>query len=108
MLGEVWLCSGQSNMEMPVSGYFGQPTIGAQQDIASASNENIRLFTAEHQASTVPRNDVEKFIGWQAASSESVKEFSAVAYFFGQQLQEILDVPVGLIHASWGGSLIEA
>lgn len=108
LFGEVWLCSGQSNMEIPVSGYFGQPVFGAQQAIVYASNENLRLFTVEHQASTEPKKVVVKYTGWQSASPESVKEFSAIAYFFGQQLQDILDVPVGLIHTSWGGSLIEA
>jgi len=108
LFGEVWLCSGQSNMEQPVSGYYGQPTFGAQEAISTAKNDNIRLFTVEKQASTAPRNDLENYLAWQAASPESVKEFSAVAYFFGQLLQDILDVPVGLIHSSWGGSLVEA
>lgn len=108
LFGEVWICSGQSNMEIPVSGYLGQPVFGAQQAIINAGNENLRLFTVEHQASTLPQKEIEKYIGWQSASPESVKEFSAVAYFFGMQLQDILNVPVGLIHSSWGGSLIEA
>lgn len=108
LFGEVWLCSGQSNMEQPVSGYYGQPTFGAQQAICNAGNENLRLFTVENQASTVPLKDLENYLLWQSASPESVKEFSAIAYFFGLQLQEILDVPVGLIHSSWGGSLVEA
>jgi len=108
LFGEVWLCSGQSNMEIPVSGYLGQPVFGAQQAIVNAGNENLRLFTVEHQASTQPQNELGKYKGWQSANPESVKEFSAVAYFFGMQLQDILDVPVGLIHTSWGGSLVEA
>ncbi|MFA6863684.1 MAG: sialate O-acetylesterase, partial [Dysgonamonadaceae bacterium] len=58
--------------------------------------------------SKTPSDDVEKYTAWQQASPESVADFSAVAYFFGQQLQEILDVPVGLIHTSWGGSTVEA
>lgn len=108
LLGEVWLCSGQSNMTMPVSGYIGQPVYGAQHSITFAGNNNLRLFTVKQQASLEPKEELEKYIGWQSASAESVKEFSAVAYFFGKQLQEFLDVPVGLIHTSWGGSLIEA
>jgi sialate O-acetylesterase len=108
LFGEVWLCSGQSNMEIPVSGFTGQPVFGAQQAITKGSNKNLRLFTVALQASTEPEVELDKYTGWQAASPESVKEFSAVAYFFGQQLQDILDVPVGLIHTSWGGSLVEA
>jgi sialate O-acetylesterase len=108
LFGEVWLCSGQSNMTMPVSGYVGQPVFGAQQSIASAANNNLRLFNVEREASLTPRNELGKHSGWLAADAKSVAEFSAVAYYFGKQLQEILDVPVGLIHSSWGGSLIEA
>lgn len=108
LFGEVWLCSGQSNMEMPVKGFTGQPVLGAQQAIVHARNENLRLFTVERQASLEPNAEVQAYRGWQSANSDNVSAFSAVAYFFGQQLQEILDVPVGIIHTSWGGSLIEA
>jgi sialate O-acetylesterase len=108
LFGEVWLCSGQSNMTMPVNGFYGQPVFGAQQAITEALNVNIRLFTVDQQASLEPQNDLGKYKAWQSATAASVKNFSAVAYFFGKQLQEILDVPVGLIHTSWGGSLIEA
>lgn len=108
LFGEVWLCSGQSNMTMPVKGNFGQPVFGSQQAIATAGNNNLRLFTVERKASLVPETDLGKYIGWQSASVDNVKDFSAVAYFYGQQLQEIMDVPVGMIHTSWGGSLIEA
>jgi len=108
LFGEVWLCSGQSNMEQPVKGFNGQPTLGSQEAIVMASNRNLRLFTAELQADTLPLTDLKEFRGWQSATPEGVKEFSAVAYFFGKQLQDILDVPVGMIHTSWGGSLVEA
>ena len=108
LFGEVWLCSGQSNMEQPVRGYYGQPTFGSQQAITTASNENLRLFTAEKQADTAPKDNLNDYRGWQSAGPSNVKDFSAVAYFYGQQLQEILDVPVGMIHSSWGGSLVES
>jgi sialate O-acetylesterase len=108
LFGEVWLCSGQSNMEQPVRGHFGQPTAGSQMAVATANNSNLRLFTVKKQAGITPKSELEGYIGWQPANPESVKDFSAIAYFFGQQLQEILDVPVGMIHTSWGGSLIEA
>ncbi|MFZ1717312.1 MAG: sialate O-acetylesterase, partial [Saprospiraceae bacterium] len=108
LFGEVWLCSGQSNMTQPVRGYVGQPTIGSNRAVIKSHNPNLRLFTVERTGSKSPLKDVEKYIAWQQASPESVIDFSAIGYFFGQQLQEILDVPVGIIHSSWGGSLVEA
>lgn len=106
--GEVWICSGQSNMQQPVTGYNGQPTFGSSMAVANASNPDLRLFTVDRLASKTPEKDVTKYTPWQEASPENVAMFSAVAYFFGQQLQEILDVPVGMIHTSWGGSSVEA
>jgi len=108
LFGEVWLCSGQSNMQDPVKGLMGQPVFGSVMAIAKSTNSNIRLFNIDKVGSKTPLKDIEKYTGWQQASPESVSDFSAVAYFFGKQLQEILDVPVGLIHASWGGSIIQA
>lgn len=108
LFGEVWLCSGQSNMQQPLKGYNGEPTFHGQTATAFAHNSNLRLFTVDRVGSKTPLQDVEKFTGWQAASPDNVADFSAVAYFFGQQLQEILDVPVGMIHTSWGGSAVEA
>ncbi|MFI0429354.1 sialate O-acetylesterase [Mariniflexile sp. HMF6888] len=108
LFGEVWLCSGQSNMQQPIMGYEGQPTFGSTMAIAKSNNANLRLFTVDRIGSLVPLRDVEKFTGWEQASPSSVSSFSAVAYFFGQQLQEILDCPVGLIHTSWGGSSVQA
>lgn len=108
LFGEVWLCSGQSNMQQPLNGYTGQPTFGALEAISSSKNSNLRLFTVDRIGSKTPLKDVEKFTGWQAASPETVKDFSAIAYFYGQRLQEILDVPVGMIHTSWGGSSVQA
>ncbi len=108
LFGEVWLCSGQSNMQQPIKGYDGQPTFVSSMTIAKSYNPNLRLFTVDRVGSKTPIKDVEKFNAWQEASPKNVAEFSAVAYFFGQQLQETLDVPVGMIHTSWGGSTIEA
>lgn len=108
LFGEVWLCSGQSNMTMPVKGNMGQPVFGAQQAIATAGNNNLRLFTVDRKASRHPEKELGKYTDWKPATVENVKDFSAIAYFYGKQLQEILDVPVGMIHSSWGGSLIEA
>ena len=108
LFGEVWLCSGQSNMQQPIKGYNGQPTFHSVEAIANASNPNLRLFTVDRVGSLTPVKDVEKYSAWQEASQGNVADFSAVAYFFGQQLQKILDVPVGMIHTSWGGSSVQA
>ena len=108
LFGEVWLCSGQSNMQQPITGYNGQPTFGSSMAVANGSNPNLRLFTVDRIGSKTPETDVEKYTPWEEASPENVADFSAVAYFFGQQLQEILDVPVGMIHTSWGGSSVQA
>ncbi len=108
LFGEVWLCSGQSNMEMPMRGFEGQPILESAMAIATGTNTKLRLFTVEKKGNKTPLKDVDKYRGWQAASPEIVKNFSAVAYFYGQQLQQILDVPVGMIHTSWGGSRIQA
>lgn len=106
LFGEVWLCSGQSNMGMPLKGLPGQPVFGTSMTIARADNPNLRLFNVEQVGSKTPEKDLNRNSGWQTATPESVREFSAVAYFFGQQLQEILDVPVGMIHAR-GGSRVQ-
>lgn len=108
LFGEVWLCSGQSNMQMPLKGYNGQPTFGSVMAVAKSANPNLRLFTVDRVGSKTPLKDVDKYSAWQQASPDNVLDFSAVAYFFGEQLQEILDVPVGLIHTSWGGSSVQA
>ncbi|WP_310560578.1 sialate O-acetylesterase [Flavobacterium sp.] len=109
LFGEVWLCSGQSNMEMPMKGYAGQPIFGSAEAVAKSNNPNLRLFSVTRtKGSKTPLKDVEKYSAWQQATPESVLHFSAVAYFYGSQLQEILDVPVGLILSAWGGSSVQA
>ncbi len=108
LFGEVWLCSGQSNMEQPLVGFNGEPSFGSNMAIANSYNPNLRLFTVERSASKTPLDDVEKYSAWQHASPGNVANFSAIAYFYGQQLQEILDCPVGIIHTSWGGSSVQA
>ncbi len=108
LFGEVWLCSGQSNMQQPINGYNGQPTFGTIMTTATSKNPNLRLFTVDRVGSKTPLVDVDKYTGWQEAAPANVLEFSAIAYYFGQKLQKILDVPVGMIHTSWGGSSVEA
>ena len=109
LFGEVWLCSGQSNMEMPMKGYAGQPIFGSAEAVVKANNPNLRLFSVTRTiGSKTPLKDANKYSAWQQATPGSVLKYSAVAYFYGQQLQEILDVPVGLILSSWGGSSVQA
>jgi sialate O-acetylesterase len=105
MIGEVWVCSGQSNMEMPVKGYMSQPVLGSNEAIATSSNPAIRLFTVKKASNLLPQDD---FTGsWKNCEPENVSEFSATAYFFGLMLNKALNVPIGLINTSWGGTRIE-
>lgn len=106
MSGEVWLCSGQSNMEMPMKGYNSQPIEGSAMDILKSENKNIRVFTVKKNHSLTALTDVTGH--WQEAMPVSVRDFSATAYYFGRLLNQMLGIPVGLINSSWGGSQIEA
>jgi sialate O-acetylesterase len=101
MIGEVWVCSGQSNMEFPVSG-----VINAKEEIANADFPKIRLFTVPKKVSQKPVADLEAG-EWVVCSPASVAEFSAVGYFFGRKIHKDLDVAVGLINTSWGGTVAE-
>lgn len=105
MIGEVWVCSGQSNMEMPMKGYRNQPITGSNEFIATSSNPDIRLITVPKVTSLTPLDDFKG--SWKLCEPENVSEFSATAYFFGLMLNQALDVPVGLINTSWGGTRIE-
>ncbi|MDD2298106.1 MAG: sialate O-acetylesterase [Fermentimonas sp.] len=106
LIGEVWLCSGQSNMEMPMKGFKNQPVEDSNMEILKSANPNLRLFTVKRNSTIESQEDVSG--EWQAAKPVSVKEFSATGYYFGKLLQEMLNVPVGLINSSWGGSWIES
>jgi sialate O-acetylesterase len=101
LMGDVWICSGQSNMEWPLSA-----SNNAEDEITRATHPRIRLFTVQKKVSTVPLSDCESE-GWVVCSPETAGSFSAVAYFFGRKLNEDLDVPVGLINTSWGGTNVE-
>lgn len=106
LVGEVWLCSGQSNMEMPVRGNKGQPINGSNLAILNSENSQIRLFKVEKKTAESPLNSCNG--EWELATPSTVKSFSATAYFYGKMLQEKLGVPVGLINSSWGGTPAEA
>ena len=105
LIGEVWVCSGQSNMQMPMKGYHMQPVLGAMDAILESTNSNIRLFNVGMNSSITPRDD---FKGkWDMASPETTFPFSATAYYFGRFLQKTLNVPIGLITSSWGGTMVQ-
>jgi len=107
LFGEVWLCSGQSNMEMPMNGFDNnQPVYGGPEDIASSANKSIRLFAVQHVTAEKPVDDV---VGsWVECSPETVGNFSAVGYYFGRKINAETGYPVGLINSSWGGTFAEA
>ncbi|MFT3751569.1 MAG: sialate O-acetylesterase [Paludibacter sp.] len=106
LLGELWLCSGQSNMEMPMKGFKNQPVEGANMDILRSTNSNIRVFTVKRNSTIEAQTDVTG--KWEEANPLSIKEFSATGYYFGRLLNQTLNQPVGLVLSSWGGSCIEA
>lgn len=100
VVGEVWLCSGQSNMEWHV-----RDATNAEQEIAAATFPLIREFRVPHVIADKPQREVGG--AWAEASPKTVGSFSAVAYFFARDLHRALNVPVGLINTSWGGKMIE-
>lgn len=107
LLGEVWLCSGQSNMEMPVSGWPPNDTIqGSKKAIADSENSQIRMFTVANRFAPTPQMQCSG--SWLEGNPKNTPSFSATAYFFGRRLHEKLNVPIGLIHSSWGGTPVES
>jgi sialate O-acetylesterase len=101
MAGEVWVCSGQSNMEWSYN--HGEKDIPAE--LANAKNTNIRFFQVPKTTSPYPQDDVKA--KWVTCDSNTIKSFSAVGYFFGKKISQALNVPVGLINSSWGGTPAE-
>ena len=105
--GEVWFCSGQSNMEMPVKGW-GQVK-DFEQELAQADHPQIRLLQSKHVTALTPCSQPQvNGDGWAVCQSSTLENFSAVAYFFARQLQQVLKVPIGVIDSSWGGTPAEA
>ncbi len=100
-VGEVWVCSGQSNMEMSLGG-----CADAKTHIENSANPKIRLFTVQKATADTPQDNVNG--KWVECGPKTVGGFSGVGYFFGRDLQKALNVPVGLIHSSWGGTICEA
>jgi len=109
LVGEVWLCSGQSNMEKPIGEQSGQkPVPNYEQELANSDFPQIRFFKVEKEMAAVLTKDV-KSRGWFLCNSNSheVLKFSAAAYFFGRKIHLELGVPVGLVESAWGGTRIE-
>ena len=100
MIGEVWLCSGQSNMEMSFN-----TARHTQDELNNCYNKNIRFLQVPRMASDYPQDDMRAV--WKTCDSNSLKSFTAVGYYFGKKLQQDLNVPVGLISSSWGGTPAE-
>ncbi|WP_346318055.1 sialate O-acetylesterase [Chitinophaga sp. YIM B06452] len=107
LIGEVWVCSGQSNMSMPVKGFRNQPIEGSNDLLMNAKNSKLRLFQVTRQVSDQAQFDT-KARRWEEADIEGVGEMSAVGYLFAKIIQEKLDVPVGIVLTAWGGTRIEA
>ena len=103
LIGDVWLCSGQSNMEYPV-----YRALNPDREIAGPHSEEIRLLKVPLVSDPLPQDSFPEGTAWTHATPETVRGFSAVCYFTGRALHEAQGVPIGLINASWGGSQIEA
>jgi sialate O-acetylesterase len=101
LVGEVWVCSGQSNMEWPLVN-----TVDGAEAVKQANHPQIRLFTVTHQTSAEPLTDLQGH--WVVTTPDEAAQFSAVGYFFGRELYQRLKVPIGLIDSSWGGTPAEA
>ena len=107
LIGEVWLASGQSNMEMPLMGWPpSDPIENSDEVIAAADNDAIRFFTVARAARPIPQNNCSGI--WQVSKPQTARMFSATAYFFANKLNKTLGMPVGIIHSSWGGTPAEA
>ena len=107
LIGEVWFCSGQSNMEMPLQGFWNCPVEGANETIAMSGKYKhaIRCATIAKEGAQMPKDKVSG--KWAVCEPKNAALFSACGYYFAQTLTELLDVPVGIINCSWGGSCVE-
>jgi sialate O-acetylesterase len=102
LIGDVWLCSGQSNMELPV-----ERTLDARSEILNATHETIRLFVVPQGGSATPLETFAQPAQWQKSTPQSVRDFSAACYYFARELQKHVEVPMGLIQSAWGGARIQ-
>lgn len=102
LVGEVWICSGQSNMAWTV-----QRSVNADQEIASANYPRIRHIKLPNTVAGTPLDDIAGNPAWETASPATVGGFTAVGYFYARELHNMLGVPIGLINSSWGGTMVE-
>lgn len=106
LIGEVWLCAGQSNMAMTYSGYRNQQIANAQEEMDAATEDSgIRMFNVGKTASYAPSNSIKG--NWILSNPKNMQAFSVVGYTYAQQLQKTLNCPIGIINSSYGGSTIE-
>ena len=107
LVGDVWIASGQSNMEIPLRGFGpSTPIGGGPQAIAAAHDEHLRLLVVARRSSELPQQNIEG--AWSLCTPQTAADFSAVAYFFGREIQQEKHVPIGLIDATWGGTPADA
>ncbi|HEY9196504.1 MAG TPA: sialate O-acetylesterase, partial [Mucilaginibacter sp.] len=107
LIGEVWICSGQSNMEMPVAGW-GQVN-NYKEEIANANYPEIRLLQVSQANSLIPQTEARiANNGWMVCSPQTIGEFSSVAYFFAREINKQANIPIGVVSTNWGGTMIEA
>lgn len=107
MIGEVWLCSGQSNMEMPLAGWGKIKDY--EKEIANAKYPNIRILKVKKTINSQPQQDFKSnTMGWQECSPSTIADFSATAYFFARRVIQDKNITIGLIDATWGGTFIES
>ena len=109
LMGDVWFASGQSNMEMPLSGFAGSAVVqNSAEEIRNANHPDLRLLLVHHSATPYPQDDFQGDIAWTVCTPETAAKFSAVAYFFGREIASTEHVPIGLIDSTWGGTPAEA
>ena len=108
LIGEVWVCSGQSNMEMPLTGFYGD-VLNLRYELADATNyPEIRMLKIDNKTSFTPLTNVQTNGGWTVCNPQTVRNFSAVAYFFAKNLFIDKHIPIGIINSTWGGTVAEA
>ena len=106
LIGEVWFASGQSNMEMPLNGFWNCPVEGSNETIATSESwKGIRVATIEKNGQLEPVENVKG--SWKVSNPENAPFFTATGYYFAQILNKVLDIPIGIINCSWGGTTVE-